>query len=74
MKHSVSLFTDTGRAWAEKGEYTLIDEFRLSDAGAGYSASYRRLFGSAHVAIPTGRSAEIGNPGTRVLWQTGINW
>ena len=74
LNHSISLFTDTGRAWAEKGEYALIDEFQLSDAGIGYSASCRRLFGAVHVAIPVSRNAEIGNPGTRVLWQAGINW
>ena len=74
LKHSVSLFADTGRAWAEKGDYTLVDEFRLSDAGMGYSASCRRLFGAVHVAIPVSRNAEIGNPGTRILWQAGVGF
>jgi len=74
LRHSVNLFMDKGSAWAVNGEYTTIEEFSMSDAGPGYSASYRRLFGAVNVAIPVDRSMGIGNPGTRVLWQAGISW
>ena len=74
MRHSVNLFADMGRAWAEKGWYTAVDEFSLSDAGPGYSANYKWLFGSVNVAIPTGRSLGIGHPGTQVLWQAGVSF
>ena len=74
LRHSANLFVDAGRAWAEKGAYTLLEEYGLSDAGPGYSAGYRRLFGSVHFVIPVGRSEGIDNPGTRVLWQAGISF
>jgi len=74
LRHSVNLFMDRGRAWAEKGAYTTIDEFSLSDAGTGYSIGYRWFFGAVHLAIPVSRSIGIGNPGTRVLWQAGISF
>ena len=74
LRHSANLFFDAGRAWAENGAYTLVDEFSLSDAGSGYSASYRQFFGAVHVAIPTGKSKSIENPGTRLLWQAGLRF
>jgi len=74
LRHSAILFMDSGCAWAVNGAYTMIEEFSLSDAGIGYSASWRQLFGAAHVAIPASRSLGIGNPGTRTLWQAGISW
>ena len=74
LRHSVKLFFDVGRAWAENGAYTLVDEFSLSDAGPGYSTSYRRFFGAVHVAIPTGKSEGVENSGTRLLWQAGMRF
>ena len=72
LRHTFNLFVDNGRAWAEQGDYTMIDEFRLTDAGPGYSASYRWFFGTAQVAIPVTLTDGMANPGTRVLFQAGI--
>ena len=72
LRHTLNLFVDNGRAWAEKGDYAMIEEFRLTDAGPGYSVSYRWFFGTAQVAIPVTLSNGLANPGTRVLFQAGM--
>ena len=72
LRHTLNLFVDNGRAWAASGDYATIDEFRLTDAGSGYSVSYRWFFGTAQVAIPVTLSNGLSNSGTRVLFQAGI--
>ena len=72
LRHTLNLFVDNGRAWAEHGDYAMVDEFRMTDAGLGYSVSYRWFFGTAQVAIPVTLSNGLANPGTRVLFQAGM--
>ena len=74
LRHSANFFVDNGRTWAQKDGYAPVDEFRLADTGPGYSIGYRWLFGAVHIAFPISDGAGIADPGTRVLWQTGISF
>ena len=74
LRHSANFFLDNGRTWARKSGYAATDEFRLTDAGPGYSIGYKWLFGAVHIAFPIGDGAGIADPGTRVLWQAGISF
>ena len=72
VRHSVGFFVDTGRTWAQKGAYALIDEYTLTDTGPSYSINVWKFFGGVQVAIPVGTVRGIGDPGTRALFQAGL--
>ena len=74
FRHSANIFVDNGRTWAQNGQYSPTTEYRLTDAGPGYSIGYRWLFGALHIAFPIGDGSGIADPGTRVLWQAGISF
>ena len=74
FRQSANFFVDNGWTWARNSGYAAVDEYRLTDAGPGYSIGYKRLFGSVHIAFPIGDGAGIANPSTRVLWQAGVSF
>jgi hemolysin activation/secretion protein len=74
FKHAVGLFADNGWVCAEDGDYTDKDDFMLSDAGLGYYAGFKQLFGSVHLVHSLGSSRGVDDPGTRILVQGGISF
>lgn len=74
ITHSVGLFGDSGWVEAEDGDYTTDDSMDIFDAGVGYYASFRNVFGTFQVAHPLGGSDSVEDPGTQFLLQMGAHF
>ncbi|MGD9157663.1 MAG: ShlB/FhaC/HecB family hemolysin secretion/activation protein [Desulfobacteraceae bacterium] len=74
VKHEGGVFIDNGWVYAQEDDYVDDDDIMLTDAGLGYYASYKKLFGSVHLAFPIGKDDAVSDPGTRVLVQVGMSF
>jgi hemolysin activation/secretion protein len=74
--HSLGVFADLGRVYLQHGEYADVNGVRLQDAGLGYAARYKSLFGQVQVARAVGsRPASVRDESrTRVLVQLGVQF
>lgn len=74
--HSASLFYDTGHVRFQNGDYTTINDQRLSDVGIGYQLAWHSLFARAQISQAVGSwpSSLARDDKTRFLLLAGMTF